>query len=115
MWTPRPLVAITIKLELLSLVRNSLKINQLTADIERASESCSDFWVKFDHEILIFSELIIAILNFLGHPLPEVVTYDRVDDIDKPLPRNFMQVPIIRQILLNLRNLFTIFEDGFNS
>ena len=64
MWTPRPLVAIIIKLQLLSVVIDSLTDNELTADIERASESCSDFRVKFNHEILIISKLIIAILDF---------------------------------------------------
>ena len=58
------LVAIIIKLQLLSVIIDSLIGNELTADVERASERCSDFRVKFNHEILIISKLIIAILDF---------------------------------------------------
>ena len=59
---------------------------KLTADIVRATKGCGDFGIKFYHEIVLFREVIVAILNLVGYPLSEVVSNDRIYHVDDPLP-----------------------------
>ena len=49
---------------------------KLTADIVRATKGCGDFGIKFYHEIVLFGEVIVAVLNLIGHPPSEVVSND---------------------------------------
>ena len=37
----------------------------LTADVDRAAESCCDLWVELDHEVLLFCELFVAAFDLL--------------------------------------------------
>ena len=59
---------------------------KLTADIVRVTKGGGDFGIKFYHEIVLFREVIVAILNLVGHPLSEVVSNDRIYYVDDPLP-----------------------------
>ena len=59
---------------------------KLTADIVRVTKGCGDFRIKFYHKIVLFREVIVAILNLVGYPLSEVVSNDRIYHVDDPLP-----------------------------
>ena len=74
----------------------------LTADVERASESCCDLWVELDHELLLLGKLLVAALDLLRDPLPQVVADDGVDHVDDPLARELGDVASVGHVVLDL-------------
>ena len=67
----------------------------LTADVERAAECCCNLGIKLNHKILLLCKLLVAALDLLGDPLPQVVTNDGVDHVDDPLSRKLGYVSFI--------------------
>ena len=57
--------------------------------------------------------MIIAMLDMLQHPPPEVVANDGVDHVHNPLSWQALDVPIIWQVLPHLINLVTLCKDTF--
>ena len=65
----------------------NIKNGLLTADVDGAAEGLGDLRVELNHEVSLVRELVVALLDCLGDPLPERLPDHRVDYINDPLPR----------------------------
>ena len=77
----------------------------LTTDVERAAKSCSNFRIKFNHQLLLLCKLFIANFDLLRDPLPQVIPNDRVDHVNDPLSWKLGNIPDFRHIVLDLLHL----------
>ena len=50
---------------------NKILTRALTADIGRLLECLGNRWIQLDYEILLESDIIIALLDLAGDPSPE--------------------------------------------
>ena len=114
MWTPRPLVAAHKDVISICNQGDDAYNKTLTADVERAAESSCDLGVKLNHEILLLCKLLVAALDLLRDPLPQVVTNDRVDHIDDPLSRKLGDVSFVGHVVLDLVNLHAKLKDALD-
>lgn len=86
MWTPRPLTPAVVRW-VKSRIQNFQKSEcKLTTDVVRATKGGGDFGIELNHEIVLFSEVIVAVLDLIGNPLSEVVSNNRIYHVDDPLP-----------------------------
>ena len=85
--------------------------HELTRNIHAFPEGFSDGRVELDHKILLLCHVIVAMLDQLGDPAAELVTHDRVNDVDEPLPRKARYVALVRHILAHSPVLRALLED----
>ena len=88
---------------------------ELTWDIDWPFEGVSDRCIQLDDELLVLRNLVIALLDTLVDPGLEWVTQQRVSHIHDEWARQSRKVSLIRQILRNLRILFSLFENRFDA
>ena len=67
----------------------------LTANVSRVAKCSSNLWIQVDHEVTLLCKLIIAIFYLLRDPLSKVVTTQRINHVDDPLPRQFCYISLI--------------------
>ena len=89
----------------------NLKNGVLTADVDRAAEGLGDLRVELNHEVSLVRELVVALLDCRGDPLPERLADDRVDHVDDPLPRQLSQVALVGQVRRDLFEGPALLED----
>ena len=80
----------------------NLKNGALTADVDRAAEGLGDLGVELNHEVSLVRELVVALLDCLGDPLPERLPDHRVDHINDPLPWQLTHVTLVGQVRRDL-------------
>ena len=78
-------------------------------------ESFGYFFVHLDQQLLLLSQLLVAIRDFSLHPLTEWFTNDCIGDVDEPLPGHFVHVSIFRQMLAYIRILSSLLQDVHNA
>ena len=114
MWTPRPLVAVHRDKMSFCNRGDDADNKTLTADVERAAECSCNLGVKLNHEFLLLCKLLIATLDLLRDPLPQVVTNDRVDHIDDPLSWKLGDVSFVGHVVLDLVYLHAKLKDALD-
>lgn len=88
--------------------------HKLTADVERLAKRGRDFRIKFNHEIVLFCEVIVSALYLIEHPSSEFISDNRIDHVDNPLPWQLHDVTIVRKVMSDFFNLSAILEDAVN-
>ena len=87
----------------------------LTADVSRVAKCGGNVRIKVDHEITLFGKPVVAVFDLLRDPLPEVVTAEGIDDIDDPLPRQFMHISLFWQVKLEVVRTLAVLKDRGDS
>ena len=91
-----------------------MKSKQLTANVERASESPSYLRIKLNHQVIFLGDFIIAILDGRWNPSSERITDDWEDNIYDPLSRKTANVSFIWEMTANLLILHAHLENILN-
>ena len=86
----------------------------LTADIGRLLECLGNRWIQLDYEILLESDIIIALLDLAGDPAPERITQQRVNHVDNELTRQLVPIALIWQVQANSFALQAFLENGID-
>mgnify|MGYP007004890216 FL=1 len=86
----------------------------LTADVHTFMEGLGNLRVHFNQKVSLLSELFISNFYFSPDPLAEALPYDCIDNIDQPLPRNLVHVPVFREVVINLWRLPCLRENADN-
>ena len=84
----------------------------LTADVRRAAERGGNVRVKVDHEVPLLGKPFVTVLDLLRDPLPKVVAAEGIDDVDNPLPRQFVHVSLFWQVKSELIRPLAVLKDG---
>ena len=74
----------------------------LTTNVERIFEGFCYLRIKFNDQVVLGSNSAISISDYIGNPLPEVITDNCVNDIDNPLSRELANITLIRHMMTNL-------------
>ena len=77
-------------------------------------EGLGNLRVHFNQKVSLLSELFISNFYFSPDPLAEALPYDCIDNIDQPLPRNLVHVPVFREVVINLWRLPCLRENADN-
>ena len=86
---------------------------RLTTDVEGTLEGCCDFGVQLEHEVILFSHVVVAVLDQVLDPVCKRRSDERVDYVDDPLPRQAMDVAGVGEVGLDLVVLLALLQDGF--
>ena len=84
----------------------------LTADTDRTVEGRRDLRVHLDHQVLLHGQVLIAAEDLLADPRSDGLAHDRVCDVDEPLPRHLVHVPIVWEEVADLRRFPGLREDA---
>ena len=57
-----------------------------------------NLWIHLNEELLLLRKVIIPIGDFSIHPFGKRLAYYSVSDVNQPLARDLMKVPVFRQV-----------------
>ena len=76
---------------------------ELTADLTRLSEGSCNLGVELDVEVVVVSELLVALIDLVSDPIGERSTNNGVQNVDHPLTRKFANVSRVREVWPHFR------------
>ena len=62
-----------------------MKISLLTTDCSRGLESCCDFWIHVDQEVVYLGHFLISVIDMSLYPFCEIFLDNRIAYVDEPL------------------------------
>ena len=87
---------------------------ELTADVDGVAEGVGDFGVELDHQIVLFGDVIVAVLDEHGDPFSEGFADDGVHHVDDPLPGKTMHVALVGQVQADELVFASLLDDGLD-
>ena len=86
----------------------------LTTNVERIFEGFCYLRIKFNYQVVLWSNSAISFSDHIRDPLPEIITDNCVNDIDNPLSRELPNITLIRHMMTNLLVGHSLSKDILN-